>query len=436
MKSLRFATVLTCLGCLASFAAAESPLGNSFTYQGKLTLNGQPANGPYDFTFLLKDSPTFGSSVGPANGLEDVAVTNGLFTVTLDFGPNAFNGSARWLDISVRPGASIGVPTTLTPRQPLNPAPYAVHALGSDQWVSDGNSIVNANSGFVGINRSTQVSSAETFGIQSSATGSNYGGMYIRTDGGSAKPFYGYSTGTKSAWTLFDGGTGNWAVYNGGTRMVITDSGNVGIDELNPTARLSVNSPLQAGGAFEIDNPGSIFTALGGITNGVGPAVAGRNSGTGLAGSFVIDNPSNNAAAVEGYTTGAGPAVYAKKVTNTSGAAIVAEAASATANALNIAQGTIRCQGAGANTNTFVFRHNTGSGGGEISYIDNPQCNNQPNAVLIVTPWWDPSVVSSRTHPPVCVGYYSGVGKWALVSTVPGVEFTENYKWNIMVIRP
>jgi hypothetical protein len=55
-------------------------------------------------------------------------VTNGLFTVTLDFGAGVFDGSDRWLDIAVRPGASASDFTSLVPRQPVTSAPYAVRA--------------------------------------------------------------------------------------------------------------------------------------------------------------------------------------------------------------------------------------------------------------------------------------------------------------------
>ena len=52
-------------------------------------------------------------------------MSNGLFTVTLndasEFGPESFNGEERWLEITVD-----GV--TLTPRQPITAAPYALYA--------------------------------------------------------------------------------------------------------------------------------------------------------------------------------------------------------------------------------------------------------------------------------------------------------------------
>lgn len=107
---------------------AATALGTGFTYQGRLTDAGSPANGAYDLRFILYDAETAGSAVGSTLTKEDVAVTNGLFSVDLDFGASAFNGDARWVEIAVRPGSSSGTHTVLSPRQPISPAPYALFA--------------------------------------------------------------------------------------------------------------------------------------------------------------------------------------------------------------------------------------------------------------------------------------------------------------------
>jgi trimeric autotransporter adhesin len=101
-------------------------LGSAFTYQGRLTDGGQPASGKYDFKFTLRDAG--GNQVGSAALLEDVTVTDGLFTVKLDFGVTAFGAEARSLEAGVRPGASTGSYTTLAPSQELTPAPFALYA--------------------------------------------------------------------------------------------------------------------------------------------------------------------------------------------------------------------------------------------------------------------------------------------------------------------
>jgi hypothetical protein len=111
-------------------AGIEAALGTAFTYQGRLDDGGSAANGTYDFEFKLYDAASGGSEVGSTVTKGDVAVTDGLFTVELDFGSGAFTGDARWLEIGVRAGSSTGAYTTLTPRQPLRPAPYALALPG------------------------------------------------------------------------------------------------------------------------------------------------------------------------------------------------------------------------------------------------------------------------------------------------------------------
>jgi hypothetical protein len=58
-----------------------------------------------------------------------LGVSNGLFTVALDFGSGIFDGNPRWLEIGVRTNAGVAF-AVLSPRQPLTPAPYAIYAGG------------------------------------------------------------------------------------------------------------------------------------------------------------------------------------------------------------------------------------------------------------------------------------------------------------------
>ncbi len=109
--------------------APQAQVGTAFTYQGRLTDGGNPANGQYDFQFRLFDALTGGSAIGTVN-VGDQQVTDGLFTVQLDFGADMFKGEARYLAIGVRPGVSTGAYTVLAPRQPLTPAPYALALPG------------------------------------------------------------------------------------------------------------------------------------------------------------------------------------------------------------------------------------------------------------------------------------------------------------------
>ena len=100
--------------------------GTAFTYQGRLNDGNTPANGNYDMQFYLRNAASGGGPVGNTNTVAPVPASNGLFTVTLDFGPGIFTGSPLWLEVGVRTNGSVAAYTTLSPRQPLTPSPYAL----------------------------------------------------------------------------------------------------------------------------------------------------------------------------------------------------------------------------------------------------------------------------------------------------------------------
>src|SRR5262245_17130594 len=88
----------------------------AFTFQGRLTDGANAANGRYDLRFGLWDSVSTGNQIGAFFTLAPVPVSNGVFTVNLDFGAAPFSGAARWLEISVRTNGSAQAYTTLSPR--------------------------------------------------------------------------------------------------------------------------------------------------------------------------------------------------------------------------------------------------------------------------------------------------------------------------------
>jgi hypothetical protein len=116
---------------LAQGPPLGASVGTAFTYQGQLADAGSPAEGTYDFQFELHDHPASGSQVGDTLYEDDKEVNEGLFTVSLDFGPGVFTGEARYLEIGVRAGESSEDYTTLAPRQELTAAPYALHSLST-----------------------------------------------------------------------------------------------------------------------------------------------------------------------------------------------------------------------------------------------------------------------------------------------------------------
>ncbi|PYS38567.1 MAG: hypothetical protein DMF71_16645 [Acidobacteria bacterium] len=80
----------------------------AFTYQGRLTDGGTPANGNYDLQFTLWDSASGGSQIGATQNFSNIGVSSGIFTVTLDFGANAFPGANRFLEINARLSGACG----------------------------------------------------------------------------------------------------------------------------------------------------------------------------------------------------------------------------------------------------------------------------------------------------------------------------------------
>jgi hypothetical protein len=118
-RLIRLVCFLTALLALATLARAQ---GSAFTYQGRLAESGTPVSGVHDVEFRLFTTVSGAVQVGPALIAKDLALSNGLFTTTLDFGAAVFPGADRFLQIAVRPGASTGAYTNLTPRQPITSA--------------------------------------------------------------------------------------------------------------------------------------------------------------------------------------------------------------------------------------------------------------------------------------------------------------------------
>lgn len=142
-------SLLMSIMAVCTAIATAAPVGTAISYQGDLQKLGVPITDTCDFSFRLFDDPSAsGSQVGTDQVVVGVAVTNGLFHVTeLAFGEGAFNGEARWLDLSVKCTGDAGF-VALSPRQAVTPTPYALRAT---EGIGDANALAVSAEGRVTI---------------------------------------------------------------------------------------------------------------------------------------------------------------------------------------------------------------------------------------------------------------------------------------------
>lgn len=110
--------LMLCLLACTSAAAQNSTI----TYQGQLRQAGAPFTGLANLDFRLFSALTGGSQIGAEQTRLNWPIEDGLFQTELDFGPAAFSGEPRFLEIRVN-----GAP--LSPRQALRASPLALFAL-------------------------------------------------------------------------------------------------------------------------------------------------------------------------------------------------------------------------------------------------------------------------------------------------------------------
>ncbi len=113
--------LLTIIFACSTVHADTSPVGTTFTYQGRLTHQGEPVNGAVTLRFRIFPQEAGGSHLGELVAPGFIIGDDGRFTIDLDFGQGVFDGEPRWLEVQVND-------TTLSPRQPFMAAPYAMVA--------------------------------------------------------------------------------------------------------------------------------------------------------------------------------------------------------------------------------------------------------------------------------------------------------------------
>ncbi|MGD9690204.1 MAG: hypothetical protein AB7V47_10720 [Phycisphaerales bacterium] len=300
-------------------------VGTGFTYQGRLEDAGQPAQGVYDIQFQLFNGPTFLNFLQSTVVVEDVQVTNGLFTTKVDFG-SFFSGAGRWISVGFRPGASTGSFTVLPTRQELTPTPYAIglalpytaaysssaplftlESLGSGGVMSltsaGGTALSVVSTAGDGISATTNIGHAingvctgAAAGLRgaNSGTGSGVYGQISGASSASAAALYGYSLGQAGSAAFL--------------RTEVASN-------TSPTFRLQNNGSGAALHVTNRTNHSAIFenTSAAGVNGGVLSTVAGggislwgKTTGSSPAARFDIDNPASTANALEVNNLGNG----------------------------------------------------------------------------------------------------------------------------------
>ena len=110
MDNRNLVKLILAVGAVTSLLleAHAAPLGTAFTYQGRLADGSTPANGLYDLRFTLFDAATAGSAVGIPSVVTTNAtpVSNGVFSVSLDFGSAGAPGAGVAVELRRRKLAS------------------------------------------------------------------------------------------------------------------------------------------------------------------------------------------------------------------------------------------------------------------------------------------------------------------------------------------
>jgi len=266
---LRLSAVVLSLATASISQAAADP---GFSYQGELRLSDVPIDGDHDFRFRLYADETGGAAVGATLTLDNVSVTNGVFSVFLDFGAAPLVDQPRFLEIDVRTSGA-GAFQTLAPRTRLSTTPYAWSAAVALEDSVNSASIV---AGSVG---SDEIDSTE---VQRRVANACPSGQFVRQIAVDGTAVCGSAAGGGSGWSLSgNAGTDPASNFVGTTddeALVIGSNGQaVATFEAVPlagpgdfTANIRLGSPANffqsgvqggtiSGGGVPATDPGSIL---------------------------------------------------------------------------------------------------------------------------------------------------------------------------------
>jgi hypothetical protein len=269
---------------IAVFGVAAEAQTGIFTYQGRLTDGMVAASGTYEMQFSLFDSLAGPTQIGSTITNSTVLVTNGVFTVDLDFSPATpfATGADRFLAIAVRKAADPPGFTLLTPRKQIMSAPYSIRSDSANTATTAGNvtgvvQIANGGTGsstknFVDLTTAQTVGGDKTFTgalAASNLSGTNTGNVTLAAVG--SAPNANAATLTGQSLVLQPANGTNPGVLTAGTQTFggdKTSNNNVTING-TLTATLGQSATSVFGTAPLAVNLGSPFALIPGLTQSI-----------------------------------------------------------------------------------------------------------------------------------------------------------------------
>lgn len=261
---------------------AFAQVGTAFTYQARLANDGQPVNGTADIRFTLFSAQSGGSQIGSPVTVTGVAVTDGLFSTSVDFGTGPYTtDQALWVQIEVRSPSGGGAFTLLSGRQPLSPAPFSLATRGLSV-AANGDTLLRTETGGIrtfGLAQGNQLSTSLV--IQAGGTtasngaAQNGGQLTLRAGNANLSAASGPPIGTsanndvviQAGENTFNGAFGDRfpgnirfiagdsgipQIGNQPERMrIVGDNGFVGIGTISPACLFDVNSGVRIAGPIQ-----------------------------------------------------------------------------------------------------------------------------------------------------------------------------------------
>lgn len=256
---------------------------SSFTYQGKLNDNNAAANGTYEMQFSLFDEN--GNQIGTTNIVNNVSVSNGIFTVRITFGTLAFDGNPRFLEIGVRPAGSQNPFTILAPRQSVLSSPYSIRSLTA----ATADLALNSNQlGGIAANQYVLTNDARMSDARDPLPGS---GNYIQNTT-SAQLLSNFNISGEGKANIFSAAT----QFNIGANRVLTANSTrgifagIGAGQSNTTGDGNSFFGKDSGFANTTGNFNSFFGLETGLANTTGSVNSFFGSGSGRANTIGINN--------------------------------------------------------------------------------------------------------------------------------------------------